>query len=115
MDQLRAVPGVFAVITGVMMAAGNIHRPGGHEWIELCRLVGEQRRDLPRIIGIGGDPVARDDVPGAAERRLRTGHSGWRSMAGIVDKARVRERIACATTLFIQSEFVGTRERRRDA
>ena len=66
MNQVRAVDGVFAVVAGVMMAAGSVDVALAHEreQIELFALM--LRRGLRRVIGLYLVAVVGNGVPGEA-------------------------------------------------
>src|SRR5207247_6214818 len=107
MNQGRAVDRVFAVITGVVMAAGDVNGPFIYKRIELRRFVREQRRALRQIARIGSPSIVRDPVPREWKGRGRRRAGGWRGVAGTMDKTRERLRVARAPRLVINSQRVG--------
>ena len=63
MDQFGAVDGVFAVVAGVMMAAGNIDRAPVDEGVQLAGLAREHWRNLGRVVSAGDASRSRQSSP----------------------------------------------------
>ena len=109
-----AVYGVFAVVTGVVVAAGDIDHAFVDERIELGRLAVELGRG---VAGVGGEVAVFSGNGGPRERKSarRRRHLGGRDVADVVDETGERHDVVRATALLIQPERVGAEERHRDA
>jgi len=106
MDQARAVDGVFAVVTRVVVSTGNVHRPLFDERKQLRCRAGQGRRFLSRIVPINYLRIIGNGRPGEGGRCRRRRNARRRGMANIVGKTGVRQGSIGAATLMIKPQRV---------
>ena len=109
MDKERAVDCVFAVITGIVMPAGNFDFPAPHKGIEAGGGVFEGRRGMARFVGrING--FAGYDPPSVRKICFRQRDSGEGDMARAVSVPRKRQHIVGPAPLMVHAQRVGPRQ-----
>ena len=107
MDQSGAVDRVFAVITGVVMAAADVDFAGADERVKAGVGIFELRRCVAWIF-LGRSRDLRDDFLGALEFEIR--NFGGSGVAGIVNESRKGQDVVRAAALVVKTERVSARE-----
>src|SRR5258707_15601378 len=111
MDKRRAVHGVFAVITSIVMPATDIHRPRIHEWIEAGGDVFQLRRGMARIVLKVGRFLAQAFVDGF-EFASHGRHLRWCGVTCPMNKTGERQLVSSAATLMVKTQRISPRKGR---
>src|SRR5207249_9221788 len=110
MNKTGTVDRVFAVVAGIVMAAGGIKRALAHEGKKLRRGAGERRCALRSVVRVRDLRVVRNRIPRKAERRRGHDDAGGSSVANVASEARVGHYIIGPATLVVKAERVSARE-----
>src|SRR3954467_4514782 len=104
-DESCAVDGVLAIVTRVVMSPRHINLAALDERIQTRSMIGERRRDVPRIPG-RIFRLARNNLPGPGKVLFRQRNAGRSGMTDRMGMTSVGQDILRATTLMIDSQGI---------